>query len=501
MIIESNADLREVMDKGTSKARSEWERLARFEAYYRGRHAPPYVPPTATREYKALLSRCTTNLTRLVIHTMVQRLVVDGYKASPTDIDNAAPWDWWQSNGLDARQKALYDEVAKHGYAACLVLPETFRVETDDRDGPVIWPVSAREWYLEMQSWADDAPLYGLKRDRLRDDTWWVVDDERIFKVRTNPRGPELLVIEDEDGTGRHGMGVCPLVPFRNQFELTHAPTGEVEPVIPVQDRLNQTVFDLLVATTYSSAPQKWIAGMAVPTDDAGQPVIDLKAFAKAVWMSDDPSTKFGSLPEANLANIVHAIESCLRVYGLLSQTPPHYLLGDLVNLSAEALLAADTSLAKKIGERQALLGESWEATLRLAARAAGDTDAADDAASQVVWRDTEPRSIAQQVDALSKLAQSLAVPVEALWEKIPGVTRTDLELWRAMQRRDQLRAAAEQAALAAQTEAATPVPATGVNGQGAPVSRQVAGAPGATSKAVSGTPGAPNTRVGATRP
>jgi hypothetical protein len=239
---------------------------------------------------------------------------------------------------------------------------------------------------------------------------------------------------------------VCPFTPFRNLFDLTTAPAGEIEPVIPIQDRLNQTVFDLLVATTYASAPQKWIAGMAVPTDKDDKPIIDLKAFAKSVWLADDPQTKFGSLPEANLANIVGAIEQSLRVYGLMSQTPPHYLLGDLVNLSAEALLAADTTLAKKVQERQALHGEAWEAALRLAAFAAGDEGASKDTSSQIVWRDTEPRSIAQQVDALGKIATMLGVPLEALWEKIPGVTLTDLELWRSMQARDRLRAATEAA-------------------------------------------------------
>jgi hypothetical protein len=76
-----------------------------------------------------------------------------------------------------------------------------------------------------------------------------------------------------------------------------------------------------------------------------------------------------------------------------------------------------------------------------LAAVAAGDVSAADDQEAQVWWRDTEPRSIAQVVDALGKLAVMLQVPPEALWEKVPGVTRGDLDNWRMFQARERLRA------------------------------------------------------------
>jgi len=444
-VIIDDGDLAKHIEDAQAVASSEWNRLEYFERYFRGDQEPPYTPPTSTREYKALVPRSITNLTRLVINTMVQRCIIDGYRASSTDVENAAPWQWWQANGMDSRQKALWEETGKHGYASMLVLPASFRdAAYDHRTAPIMQPVSPREWYVHMDSWSDDWPQWAIRRDAHDPDKWWIVDDERLRVVKSQRKPNRLLTIDRDDV---HGFEVVPFVPFRNAFDLTRAPIGEIEPIIPIQDRLNQTVFDLLVATTYSSAPQKWIAGMAVPTDEAsGQPIIDLKAFAKSVWLSDDPTTKFGSLPEANLSNIVTAIDSTLRVYGLMSQTPPHYLLGDLVNLSAEALLAADTTLAKKIQDHQMIWGEAVESAFRLAAVAAGDMDAADDESSQVMWRATEPRSVAQQVDALGKMATMLGIPTEALWEQVPGVTSTDLELWRAMRARDRLRAATQAA-------------------------------------------------------
>ncbi|TDD97634.1 phage portal protein [Actinomadura rubrisoli] len=99
---------------------------------------------------------------------------------------------------------------------------------------------------------------------------------------------------------------------------------------------------------------------------------------------------------------------------------------------SAEALNAARDGLNSKVAERKSTTGESHEQTLRLASLAAGDQAGWRDTAAQVVWRDTESRSLAQTVDALGKLVQMLGVPPEVLWERIPNVTQQDVERWKA---------------------------------------------------------------------
>jgi hypothetical protein len=414
MRLESHADVRNAIKEFEGPANTEWRRLGEFEAYYDGVQRPPYEPETATREFRELVHRSVTNLTRLIVNTVVQRLIVDGFRSSAIAVENAPQWAWWQANGLDSRQKAVYTEAGKHGYTGVMVLPGD--------DAPVMRPISPREWFLSFEDFSDDWPQLCLKHPD--ENTWHVLDEYARYVVRID--GDAAAITETV-----HDLGVVPIVPFRNAWDLTGYPDGEIGPSVAIQDRLNQTVFDLLVAQTYAAAPQKWAAGLSLPTDAKGRPITDVRAFAKTLWATSEKDAKFGSIPEANLNNIVHAIEQCLRTYGLMTQTPPHYLLGDLVNLSAEALLAADTTLAKKTQERQMLYGEAWEQAFRLAGVAAGNPGAAKDTDAQVVWRNTEPRSIAQQVDALGKLATMLQIPVQALWEEVPGVTGGTLERWR----------------------------------------------------------------------
>lgn len=100
------------------------------------------------------------------------------------------------------------------------------------------------------------------------------------------------------------------------------------------------------------------------------------------------------------------------------------------MNLSAEALAAAESSTQRKIEEYETIFGESWELVFRLAAKAAGKPGVVTDQ-DEVRWRDSETRSFSAQVDALGKIAQMLEVPVSELWERIPGVTDGDVQRWR----------------------------------------------------------------------
>jgi hypothetical protein len=112
-----------------------------------------------------------------------------------------------------------------------------------------------------------------------------------------------------------------------------------------------------------------------------------------------------------------------------VSQVPPHNLVGQMVNLSAEALVAAEVGHTRKIDDRETSFGESWEQTLRLAGAYEGIEVSE---AAQIRWKDSEARSLSQTVDALGKMATMLKVPPQVLWSRIPGVTDQDVADWRA---------------------------------------------------------------------
>jgi len=397
-------------------ASSEWMRLREFSDYFRGEQRSPYTPKRVTVEFHELTRRARTNLLPNVVSTLVDRLYVDGYRADIVEDAHTSPaWSWWQMNGLDSRQKFLYEMTFKYGYAYMMVWPAA-----PGEGGPMMRPKSPRTWYAHYDHPDDDFPRMAIK---VSGDEVELLDEEGIYLIRKGERGSRSWQLL---GFSAHGLGVVPLVRYMNAWpDEDMRPLGEVEKLIDVQDRLNQSVFDLLVTQTYMGSPQQFIAGIVADADDK------VKALAKRIWTFDSPATQVGQLPQADLRMGISAIDNALRMYGIKAQMPPNVLLGEMVNISADALVAANADLEAKVANRQSLLGESHEQAFRLAGVAAMDPSVAADQASQVVWRRTDPRSLASTVDALGKMAQMLNVPSDELWPMIPGVTQTDVERWR----------------------------------------------------------------------
>jgi hypothetical protein len=221
--------------------------------------------------------------------------------------------------------------------------------------------------------------------------------------------------------------------------KLTTSPNvpsiGEIEPLITTQDRLNNFILSASMIVQYASFRQRWASGLVIPTDPkTGKPVESFNAAVNRLWTSENPDTKFGEFSESDVTKVLGAIDATVKHMSAISQVPPVYLLGDIVNMSAEALAASEAGLQRKTQEKRTIFGEAWAQVMRLAAVAddgQGDLDDLFD--NRIVWRDTEARSMASTVDALGKLSQMLQVPPQALWERVPGVTSSDVSAWKSI--------------------------------------------------------------------
>ena len=418
--------------------KSERERLDRIDSWWRWDHEKPHSPRSSTKEYKELSARSQTPWLGLVVTSVAQSMYVEGYRRVGAG-DNVAAWQAWQANGMDRRQIAVHRAAIGYGYSHVSVLPGV-----DPLTGvsmPAMRGISPRNsiaFYLDPAS--DDWPAYFMQVDAATIEgrpgyVLRVYDDELIWRFHSDESGGAMTYVEYEE----HGLGICPIVRFANMLDLEGRQDGEVEPFIPVAARIDQTTFDRLVVQRFSSWVVRTVTGMSPPeqldseTDDEYRTRTKLRLAAEDILIADDPDTKFGSLPATALDGFIDAADADIRVLAAVTQTPPHHLLGQIANLSAEALAAAEASLTRKVEERKHSFGESWEQALRLCAWVGGDPDGAADTDAQVRWRDMESRSLAQAADALGKLAQMLQVPVEMLWEKIPGFTDQDVERAKAL--------------------------------------------------------------------
>lgn len=418
-------------------------RLDLIDDYHEGRHAKPYLPSNADNEYRALVERCTTNWMPLLVSTPAQALYVDLFRpgrqlSEGEDATRTPEMKHWQRSRLDARQIAVHRGALKFGHS--------FVLTEKTRKGVLSKGLSAKRTTAVFEDPANDIdPVAALTVLTFPSDTgerkgtarMW--DERFVYDVTFEGSGdaPKVAVSEGRP----HGNTSCPVTRFAAAVDLEGRTVGVVEPWITLQDRVNQTVLDLLVAQTYASVKVRYVAGMAPPIlrDADGQPMLDehgnaipipMNHNAKRFIFAEDSDTRFGSLDETPLGGFIEAIDLSIRQLSALTQTPPHYLLGQIANLSAEALQAAELALHRKVMEFAQGFGESWERVFRVAAELEGITDAFEDYEGEVVWRDVEQKSLAQSADALGKIREQLGVPARGLWQRIPGVTSGELAAW-----------------------------------------------------------------------
>lgn len=222
-------------------------------------------------------------------------------------------------------------------------------------------------------------------------------------------------------------MGVVPLVELRNQSLLDDDPISDIDGVRAMQDAVNLIWAYLLNALDYASLPQRAVTGAEIPQvpilDDQGQVVgkrpldINTLAMDRVLWIPDS-GARISEWKVATLDGYATAIEKAVEHIAGQTRTPPHYLIGKVSNLSAEAMTAAETGLVAKSTERVTYATPGIREVFRLICLAQGDDAKAEACASgHVLWKDIQYRSLAQRVDALAKL-KTTGFPFEWIAEQ-----------------------------------------------------------------------------------
>ena len=443
--------------------------LEKFDNYLAGRHNPIYIPDNADAEFRQIRDRSVLNMIPLVINSVTQVCHVDAIRHSKA-LDAASQDDpakdglppemvVWQRNRMDARQLPVVQAFASHG----IVYGLTVR---DKRD-----PSRARlECYTAAQACAmysdpvnDVDPEWGLV---IKKGTWENLELAHLYTERdwyiVKPTKTGLRATLQ----GEHGNSVCPLSRAVLHMNLDGKVTGLIEPLIDPQDQINQTSFDELTTQSWGAFKVRTATGMAVPIrrwtraeidatfpepgpdataedlehyqgrPNIGDPILDadgqeiplpIPMSMKRVLVAEDPDTEFGTLDETPIAPFLSALDARIKYFAAISQTPPTYFMGEMANLSAESLKAAEVSKARRDDEIKLELGEMWERMLQLAMELEGEDDRASDVGIELRWADKDPSSFAATIDALGKMVEMLSVPPSFAWEMIPGMTQGGL--------------------------------------------------------------------------
>jgi hypothetical protein len=429
--VKDQAAAREIVAELWPIFRTQRNQVINLDQWYRNDLSPedlPAVPRTNNEHHVHLRDRSSTGWARLVVSTVSQALYLEGMRSERAR-DNSPLWDIWQGNGRDAGQIGLHRSALAHGMAYSVVSRGTDPLTGDPLS--VIRNVSAKHMVAVYEENGDQFPRFAMQAEPQSTDddaTEWVIklwEDGRLHRLTTENASAGSFTYISGESTG---LGVVPVQRFACLTDLDDYVEGEIAPFIPLFGRIDQDTFDRLVVQRFGAFKVRFGTGVDMPKVDADRRAAVAQAREGDLLMSPNKDTRFGTLDETPLDGYIKGRDSDLRDLASVTQTPPHHLLGAIANLSAEALAAAEASLMRKVDERKHTFGEAHEMTLRLAGLMGTPEQitAAQDYTLQVRWKDTESRSLNQVADALGKLATMLEVPVEMLWERIPGWTDAD---------------------------------------------------------------------------
>lgn len=421
--------------------------IDRHNAYYRGEQPLKFASAEFAKFHGDRYRDFSDNWVQVVADSPVERLTVTGFQAAGEITADRDLWEVWQVNGLDADSQLGF--LGAVTGARCFVLvwgdpdnPDMPVVTFEDASQSIVAyePGSRRLRRAALKRWQDGnqdfATLY------LPDEVWkfsrplaqqdkspQMADvDEEIKRWRPREMG-------DEPNPQPNPMGVVPMVELPNKPMLVDEPISDVNGVIAMQDAINLLWAQLFTASDYASFPQRVVLGAERPMipklNSAGEIVgkqpVDLEKFQvdRVAWITGKDA-KIAEWQAANLSAYSGIIEVAVGHLAAQTRTPQHYLIGKMANLSADALLAAETGLVKRVDEKKLWFGQGLREMARLIALAKGDTRKPEALRSgQVLWADSESRSHAQMADALLKL-KSIGFPFEWLALRF-GLTPTEV--------------------------------------------------------------------------
>jgi Phage portal protein, SPP1 Gp6-like len=410
--------------------------VQRADAYYRGRHRLQFASSEFRKYFGDRYRDFSDNWTQVVADAPVERLTVTGIKPHGADEADAESWRVWQVNDLDADSQLGFLAAVSAGRSFVLVwgdpADDDVPVVTFEDAGQAIVayrPGSRRDRVAALKWWQDGG--YEFATLYLPDEVWKL---RRALRREEKPQqqaaiDEEIAKWEPREITGEpnpqpNPMGVVPMVELPNRPLLTHDPISDIAGVIAMQDAINYLWALLFNSADFASLPARAVLGAEMPKmpilnaagEVVGEKPVPLDKFTldRVMWIEDE-NAQIANWPAADLKAYTDVIEVAVGHIAAQTRTPAHYLIGKMANLSGDALIAAETGLVKRVGEKQLWMGASLREMFRLIALAQGDeAKAGAISAGTLLWADPESRNVAQLTDSLVKL-KTIGFPFEFL--------------------------------------------------------------------------------------
>lgn len=432
-----NQDIEQVID--IFRRRS--SHYARNERYYRGDHDLAFATEKFANAFGSLFREFALNLCPAICDAVTDKLRITGFSVADTgggaivkegvfgvgrtlpDSRVSVPHSdcerIWDVNRMHLRSGQLHKEALINGDAYIIVWP-------DASGRAAMYPNRAASCVVfydeEVPGKIVRAAKYWLTQDnRTRLNIFYPDRIERYISQKqseTPINSKDLVPVSGdrhrtpdlEAGITPNPFGVVPVFHFANNADIGSLGVSELAAAMPIQDGLNKSVLDMLVAMEYSAYRQRWVAGIEVETDSStGELIAPFKAGVDHLWISENPDARFGDFESANLEQFLKVKDGFRIDMASVTGTPLHYLQPQTKSVpSGESLRRAETRFLSKVRDRQAAFGQVWADAMEFALSIEGISGAR----LITQWEDLASQSEREVLENIL-LKKQIGLPVE----------------------------------------------------------------------------------------
>lgn len=369
---------------------------ARARDYYDGHHKLAFATEKFRSAFGSLFKAFADNLCPCVVETVKDRLKLDGFTVGGRAQGVAD--EIWRRNRLKVRAGQVHLDGLIEGDAYVIVWP--------DKEGvPVFYPNRGSAVCVEFD---EEEPGYIIRAAK----AWPTADKRYRLNLYFRDRIEKYVTREQVQGgmpdkaTAFVQYGVegeawplpnpydkVPVFHFGNRASIGCLGISELREAIPVQDALNKSVCDMLVAEEFYGFPQRYAIGLEEMTEAEAKERYQL--VAGGVWGSTSKDTQFGQFQPADISKFILVSESFRKEMARVSRTPLHYFSLEGAFPSGEALKTAEAPLNDKVVDRKEIWGGVWGDAMRFALQIAGKGD-----------HEPEPRWLTTELQASATTAK-----------------------------------------------------------------------------------------------
>lgn len=421
--------------------------------YYDGKHRLAFASEKLKSAFGKLFKDFADNLTPSIVETLKDRLTLTGFSIIGENEDEKTETqtrmdEIWRRNRLRVRANQVHLDALIEGDAYVIIWPDAEGV-------PVFFPNCAPNICIQYD---EEQPGYIVKaakayvdnEDHCRLTLYYRNQIEKyVTEHKINGAIPDRAVAfirytADAEWPISNPYDKVPIFHFGNRASIGSLGCSELREAIPVQDALNKSIADMLVASEFYGVPQRWATGI----EDVGVDELKerYKLVAGGVWGTVNKDVKFGEFASADISKYIEISETFRKEMARVSRTPLHYFSIQGSFPSGESLKTAEAPLTKKAKDRIDSFGAVWSDAMRFALQIAG----LGDFEPEPHWESVEIRDDDAEVNRAALKHESVGVPVEQLWKEL-GYTEKQIVVMRKLAEKEAEQMMLRQQALAAE--------------------------------------------------